>query len=137
MPGASIRNSCWPACKHGAMRYSVRYDRFDMQQTYSTYDDFPILLADHGHAWTLACMRELNRHWSLALEGIQSDSTRAAAHRATASLPTRANRCCSWPCATSSSGTIDLRTTTAADRRTPAGEQRTRYAGSGPSACAR
>ena len=57
------------------MRYSVRYDRFDMQQTYSTYDDLPILLADHGHAWTLACMRELNRHWSVALEGIQSDST--------------------------------------------------------------
>jgi hypothetical protein len=61
--------------QRGAMRYSVRYDRFDMQQTYSTLDDFPILLADHGHAWTLACMRELNRHWSLALEGIVSDST--------------------------------------------------------------
>jgi hypothetical protein len=61
--------------QRGSMRYSVRYDRFDMQQTYSTYDDFPILLADHGHAWTLACMRELNKHWSLALEGILSDST--------------------------------------------------------------
>ncbi len=59
----------------GAMRYSVRYDRFEMQQTYSSYDDFPVMLADHGHAWTLACIRDLNPHWSIALEGIVSEST--------------------------------------------------------------
>ena len=61
--------------KSGAMRYSVRYDRFEMQQTYSTYEYIPILLADQGHAWTVACIRELNKHWSVTLEGIVSDST--------------------------------------------------------------
>ncbi len=58
----------------GAMRYSVRYDRFEMQQTYSSFEYIPILLADHGHAWTLSCSREFNRHWSVALEGIETDS---------------------------------------------------------------
>jgi hypothetical protein len=58
----------------GPMRYSVRYDRYEMQQTFSTYDDFPILLADHGHAWTLACTRDFNPHWSMTLEAIESDS---------------------------------------------------------------
>jgi hypothetical protein len=61
--------------QRGAMRYSVRYDRFEMQQTYSSFEYIPILLADHGHAWTVACIRDLNPHWSLALEGIVSDST--------------------------------------------------------------
>lgn len=61
--------------RHGAMRYSARYDRFHMQQTYSSYGYLPILLADDGHAWTLACIRDLDRNWSLALEGIQSVST--------------------------------------------------------------
>jgi len=60
--------------QRGSMRYSVRYDRFEMQQTYSTFDDFPIMLGDHGHAWTLACIREFNSHWSTTLEAIQSDS---------------------------------------------------------------
>jgi hypothetical protein len=59
----------------GALRYSVRYDRFEMQQTVSDFEDFPILLADHGHAWTVACIHDFNRHWSAALEGIQADST--------------------------------------------------------------
>ena len=61
--------------QRGAMRYSMRYDRFDMQQTYSSFDYIPILLADHGHAWTVACIRDFDRHWSMAVEGIQSDST--------------------------------------------------------------
>ncbi len=57
------------------MRYSVRYDRYEMQQTYSTFEYIPILLADDGHAWTVACIREFGPHWSMALEGIESDST--------------------------------------------------------------
>jgi hypothetical protein len=61
--------------QRGAMRYSVRYDRFNMQQTYSSFEYIPILLADDGHAWTVACMYDIDRHWSLALEGIESDST--------------------------------------------------------------
>jgi hypothetical protein len=61
--------------KQGAMRYSVRYDRFQMQQTYSSFEYIPILLADDGHAWTLAVIRDFNRHWSAALEGIQADSS--------------------------------------------------------------
>jgi hypothetical protein len=61
--------------QRGAMRYSVRYDRFEMQQTYSRFEYTPILLADHGHAWTLACIRDFNRHWSMAVEAIESDST--------------------------------------------------------------
>jgi hypothetical protein len=58
----------------GAMRYSVRYDRFEMQQTYSSFEYIPLLLADHGHAWTLACTRDFNRHWSTALEAIVATS---------------------------------------------------------------
>jgi hypothetical protein len=61
--------------RRGAMRYSVRYDRFHMQQTHSSYDDFPVLLGDDGHAWTVALIRDFGRHWSAALEGIQSEST--------------------------------------------------------------
>lgn len=61
--------------QRGAMRYSVRYDRFEMQQTYSSFEYLSFLLADRGHAWTVACIRDFNRHWSLALEGIESDST--------------------------------------------------------------
>ena len=60
--------------RRGAMRYSVRYDRFEMQQTYTSYDDFPVLLADHGHAWTVACTRTLGGHWSAVLEGIEAVS---------------------------------------------------------------
>ena len=61
--------------KHGAMRYSVRYDRFEMQQTYSSFEYLPFLLADSGHAWTVAAIRDFNQHWSVALEGIQSVSS--------------------------------------------------------------
>jgi hypothetical protein len=61
--------------QRGAMRYSVRYDRFEMQQTVSDFGDFTILLGDHGHAWTVAAMRDFDKHWSLALEGIVADSS--------------------------------------------------------------
>jgi hypothetical protein len=61
--------------QRGAMRYSVRYDRFNMQQTYSDFSDFPLLLGDHGHAWTVAFIHDFDRHWSAALEGILADST--------------------------------------------------------------
>jgi hypothetical protein len=56
--------------KHGAMRYSARYDRFEMQQTVSSFAYLPFLLADRGHGWTLACVRELGPHWTATLEGI-------------------------------------------------------------------
>jgi hypothetical protein len=56
------------------MRYSVRYDRYRMQQTYSSYGAWA-LLADDGHAWTVAVIRDFGRHWSAALEGIQSESS--------------------------------------------------------------
>jgi hypothetical protein len=46
-----------------------------MQQTYSSYGGPSSLLADDGHAWTVACIRDLGRHWSAALEGIQSESS--------------------------------------------------------------
>lgn len=61
--------------QHGPMRYTLRYDRFGMQETHSSFEYIPILLADHGHAWTVACIREFNRHWNLTLEGIRSEST--------------------------------------------------------------
>jgi hypothetical protein len=61
--------------RRGLMRYSLRYDRFRVEQTYSHYDDYPVLLGDDGHAWTAACIRDLNRNWSVALEGIQAVST--------------------------------------------------------------
>lgn len=54
----------------GAMRYSARYDRFEMQQTVSSFEYLPFLLADHGHVWTLACMREFGPRWTVTLEGI-------------------------------------------------------------------
>jgi len=60
--------------QRGAMRYSVRYDRYRMQQTYSSYGGWA-LLADDGHAWTVALIRDLGQHWSVALEGIQSESS--------------------------------------------------------------
>ena len=61
--------------QRGLMRYSVRYDRYRMQQTYSSYGGPSSLLADDGHAWTIALIRDLGRHWSAALEGIQSESS--------------------------------------------------------------
>ena len=80
---AELPNNAWSyhaefllaSLRRGAMRYSVRYDRFHMQQTYSSYDDYPVLLGDDGHAWTVALIRDLGRHWSAALEGIQSESS--------------------------------------------------------------
>jgi hypothetical protein len=46
-----------------------------MQQTYSSLEYLPFPLADSGHAWTVAAIRDFNRHWSVALEGIQAVSS--------------------------------------------------------------
>ncbi|HXL98023.1 MAG TPA: hypothetical protein VN925_06575, partial [Steroidobacteraceae bacterium] len=53
-----------------ADRLSTRYDGFEMHQRQS--DDF--FNTDHGHAWTIAYERELNRHWSVIAEALQIDS---------------------------------------------------------------
>ena len=55
-----------------AMRYSARYDHFDSQQTSSNFLQYVggTYFGDHGHAWTLACDRQFNEHWSAALEAI-------------------------------------------------------------------
>ena len=59
--------------KRGAMRYSARYDRFEMQQTYSNFSQYigGIYFGDRGHAWTFACNRQFDEHWSAALEAIE------------------------------------------------------------------
>ena len=54
----------------GAWRYSARYDRFRMQQTVSSFEYLPFLVADDGHAWTVAAMREFGPHWTATVEGI-------------------------------------------------------------------
>ena len=47
----------------------------EMRRTYSSFEYLPILLADSGHAWTIAAIRDFNQHWSVALEGIQAVSS--------------------------------------------------------------
>ena len=71
-------------------------DATDLQQLRRPSD----LLADDGHAWTVACIRDLGQHWSAALEGIQSESQRATAHVHRPDAYAR-DRCCSSRCATS------------------------------------
>ena len=61
--------------KHGLMRYSARYDRFNIVQTAT---NFGLYLGDDGHAWTLAGTRELSDHWSAVLEAIEAGSTTTA-----------------------------------------------------------
>lgn len=62
--------------QRGALRYSARYDRFASQQTASNFYQFVgIYFGDRGHAWTLACERQFNEHWSAALEGIEVSSS--------------------------------------------------------------
>jgi hypothetical protein len=56
----------------GGNRLSARYDRFDMHQTEPS-DDIDGY-RDHGHAWTFAYRREINAHFSVALELLQIDS---------------------------------------------------------------
>jgi hypothetical protein len=60
--------------KQSAWRYSLRYDRYSVQQTRSTFEYLPFLLDQGGHAWTASLDRELGEHWHVTLEGIQSDS---------------------------------------------------------------
>jgi hypothetical protein len=58
---------------YGPNRLSGRYDRFDVTQLASDEDDEEGYV-NHGHAWTFAYERDLNRHLSLALEFLQIDS---------------------------------------------------------------
>jgi hypothetical protein len=61
--------------KRGAWRQSVRYDRFSVEQTSSTFvQALGFYLSDDGHAWTLAVDRTLGEHWDATLEFIQADS---------------------------------------------------------------
>ena len=62
--------------QQGAMRYSARYDSFAAQQTSSNFLPYvnDIYFGDRGHAWTLACSRQLGERWSVALEGIEARS---------------------------------------------------------------
>jgi hypothetical protein len=60
--------------QQSAWRWSLRYDRYEMAQTRSTFEFLPFLLAQRGHAWTLATDRALGEHWHVTLEGIESDS---------------------------------------------------------------
>ncbi len=57
--------------KSGSDRYSIRYDKFDMNQMVSTYRFY-----DHqqGHAWTLGFSKQLGEHWSVSIEGLQVSS---------------------------------------------------------------
>lgn len=57
----------------GGNRLSGRYDRFDMHQSSpsaGSADGY----TDHGHAWTFAYQRDVNRYLSVALEYLQMDS---------------------------------------------------------------
>ncbi|HEY1724464.1 MAG TPA: hypothetical protein VGF89_03500 [Steroidobacteraceae bacterium] len=60
--------------QHGPDRLTARYDDFEMHQNES--DDF--FNRNRGHAWTLAYERDLSRHWSVALEALQIDSSLAS-----------------------------------------------------------
>ena len=61
--------------KHGSTRLSARYDRFASRQTSSNFYDYvDLYYGDRGHAWTVACDRQLNAHWNIALEGIELSS---------------------------------------------------------------
>jgi hypothetical protein len=59
--------------QHGPNRLSARYDDFEMHQNES--DNF--FNTNRGHAWTLSYQRDLSRHWSVALEALQIDSSLA------------------------------------------------------------
>jgi hypothetical protein len=53
--------------QQGAERFSVRFDRFDLDQPVATDDDYGI---DDGHAWTLAYQHQFDRHWNAVLEEV-------------------------------------------------------------------
>lgn len=57
---------------YGPNRLTGRYDRFDITQLLS--EEAEEGYSNHGHAWTFAYERDLNRHLSLALEFLQIDS---------------------------------------------------------------
>ncbi len=53
--------------QHGAERFSVRFDRFDLNQPVASDDDYGI---DDGHAWTLAYQHQFDQHWNAVLEEV-------------------------------------------------------------------
>ena len=53
--------------QHGAERFSVRFDRFDLDQPVATDNDYGI---DDGHAWTLAYQHQFDQHWNAVLEEV-------------------------------------------------------------------
>ena len=77
--------------KQGAMRYSMRYDRFATQQTASNFAQYigGLYLGDRGHAWTIAGNRQINEHWNVALEAIDVRSN--VAQRALIGEPDQAS----------------------------------------------
>jgi hypothetical protein len=78
--GDDPKPNCWTfgswfgllSWKSDANRYSARYDQFAMNQMISNYGFYNW---QQGHALTLAYGRQLNSHWNLMLEGLQTDST--------------------------------------------------------------
>jgi hypothetical protein len=58
--------------KQEAWRYSLRFDRFSMQQTSSSYD---FMADDDGHAWTASLDRALGQHWHATVEYVRVDSS--------------------------------------------------------------
>jgi len=51
----------------GAERFSLRFDRFDLNQTVATDADYGF---DDGHAWTLAYEHHFDQHWNAVLEEV-------------------------------------------------------------------
>jgi hypothetical protein len=64
--------------KHGAQRFTARYDQFAMQQSVSYFGS---LNADDGDALTLAYDYQLNQRWNLAVEALRLDSKLNARRR--------------------------------------------------------
>jgi len=60
--------------KQEAWRYSVRFDRFTMQQTTSSYGFFA---ENDGHAWTASLDRALGENWHATVEYVRVDSSNA------------------------------------------------------------
>lgn len=59
----------------GPQRYTLRHDRFMMQQLATSYGFYN---SDRGHAWTLAWGYAWREHWELAVEALDIRGTLAA-----------------------------------------------------------
>ncbi|HEX9138333.1 MAG TPA: hypothetical protein VF848_00975 [Steroidobacteraceae bacterium] len=53
--------------QHSAERFSLRFDRFDLDQPVASDADYGI---DDGHAWTLAYQHQFDQHWNAVLEEV-------------------------------------------------------------------